>query len=513
MAVADILKDIGSGLATGAKAVGSVAEPILARTADVVSGEAPQIDAEQRKRQEALEDAAIDTKAKFLENQLAIGQKYGTLNPQQQQQYIDQITGLYSHPRHAAKLMEKLRSAIHPNGAFAQEPTGPLPNAVPAGGTAAEDARLAQEKVHPHPVPGVHPFKGPDGKYYQPMYDGYGNVINEEVQGYTPPEAKGGGKSPPVTGDQLPPDAVGVNGDPISPEMRNAGKSFVEYQGKWWAVAPQKPVMKTINGHLVLLDPKSGHILRDIGPVAGAKVTRRQTLQPGDDGQMHLVTLTSVTTPEGATIDVQPEDGTGGEQGGTPQGSQQGKPKSAGAARTPAKKVNPGSILPKTGAGRVHGSPVVPGLSTLAHSKNPLYKSEVQQYTKVAEDANAKKLAYQSAAGLLADNSRQTDLELVYAWVRANVQGAGRMTNTEIEQTGKAGSWGTRIQNAMSQASTGRLAPELEKQFLADIKRSYDNAQKEADDLKAALGGSPAPSNPPANHPSNPPSHDPLGVL
>lgn len=146
MAVADILKDIGSGLATGAKAVGSVAQPILARTADVVSGEAPQIDAEQRRRQEALEDAAIDTKAKFLENQLAIAQKYGTLNPQQQQQYIDQITGLYSHPRHASKLMEKLRSAIHPNGAFAQESAGPLPNAVPTGGTNVADL-LAKNKA------------------------------------------------------------------------------------------------------------------------------------------------------------------------------------------------------------------------------------------------------------------------------------------------------------------------------------------------------------------------------
>lgn len=511
MAVADILKDIGSGLATGAKAVGSVAEPILARTADVVSGEAPQIDAEQRKRQEALEDAAIDTKAKFLENQLAIGQKYGTLNPQQQQQYIDQITGLYSHPRHAAKLMEKLRSAIHPNGAFAQEPTGPLPNAVPAGGTAAEDARLAQEKVHPHPVPGVHPFKGPDGKYYQPMYDGYGNVINEEVQGYTPPEAKGGGKSPPVTGDQLPPDAVGVNGDPISPEMRNAGKSFVEYQGKWWAVAPQKPTMKTVNGHLVLLDPKSGHILRDIGPVAGAKVTRRQTLQPGDDGQMHLVTLTSVTTPEGATIDVQPEDGTGGEQGRTPQGGQQGKPKSAGAPRTPAKKVNPGSILPKTGAGRVHGSPVVPGLSTLARSKFAPYKADATTLATVEKQYESDKAAADSYAQAYQQpgNKSAFDTALVTDYTSILAKG-GRKTQAEIAFAQKIGGLGLRMDALLQKASTGELPDAIRKLYVQFLNQRVAEEGAEVNNLRKQLGGEPAPSNPPANPPK---SHDPLGVL
>lgn len=147
MAVADILKDIGSGLATGAKAVGAVAAPVLSRTAQVVSGEAPQIDAEKRQQTEKLEDEQINAKAQALESQLAMGQKYGTLTPQQQQQYVDQITGLYSHPRHAGTLMEKLRKTIHPNGAYAQGPTAPLANATPQGGTGAADEKAKENAV------------------------------------------------------------------------------------------------------------------------------------------------------------------------------------------------------------------------------------------------------------------------------------------------------------------------------------------------------------------------------
>src|ERR1700744_3103403 len=118
MAISDILSNIGQGLATAGKA----AAPVLSRTAQVLSGEAPQLDQESRQRQQKLEDAALAQKSKILESQLAMGQKYGTLTPDQQQAYVDQISALYSHPRHAGTLMEKLRQAIHPNGATAAAP-------------------------------------------------------------------------------------------------------------------------------------------------------------------------------------------------------------------------------------------------------------------------------------------------------------------------------------------------------------------------------------------------------
>lgn len=132
MAVADFLQDIGSGLATGAKAVGSVLPALGLRTAQVVSGEAPQIDADKRHSAEQ----ARELKANDLEAQLEMGRKYGTLTPDQQKQYVDQITSLYSGPENMDGLLKRLHRAVHPTGATYQ-----LPDATPKGGTQAADDR------------------------------------------------------------------------------------------------------------------------------------------------------------------------------------------------------------------------------------------------------------------------------------------------------------------------------------------------------------------------------------
>ena len=158
MSVGEFLENIGKGVATGAKVAGAVLEPLAKRTAEVVSGDAPQLDYERRNRQYAMEDQQIAVKAKELENQMAMGEKYGTLTPEQRQQYVDQITGLYSHPRHAGTLMEKLRQAVHPKGAVASPSSlSTLKNAMPEGGTAAQDERnaekLAMAKASNKPLP------------------------------------------------------------------------------------------------------------------------------------------------------------------------------------------------------------------------------------------------------------------------------------------------------------------------------------------------------------------------
>lgn len=469
MAIGDILKDIGSGLETGAKAVGAVAQPILQRTAEVVSGEAPQIDQEQRTRQEQMEDAQLNAQAQELENQLEMGRKYGTLTPDQQQAYIDKITGLYNKPRHAPLLMERLRKAIHPNGAVAPTPTAPLKDATPTGGTAAADARLAAEKQHPRPVPGVHPFKGPDGKYYQPMYDGSGNVVNSEVEGYTPPPLGGVSKSPPLTGDKLPQDAVGPNGDPLPPEDRTVGKSFVEYRGQWWPVAKPKPILRTLQGHLVMIDPGTHNVIKDYGPQSGAKVTHRQTLQAEDDGQMHIVTLTSVTTPEGAQIDVQPEET--GETEGTPSGGGGSAAPPSSAPKTPAKKV--GSILPKTGAKPAGAGPVVPGLSTLAQNK---LRNQAQ--AKADKDVvDAQKLS--TLADLVAANPNDAinQKRLAVALERAS---AGRFTTQALDYVIKAG-WGNTLEQWANNTTTGALPPDVLRQLVDGAHQNFIAAQKAQD--------------------------------
>ena len=486
MAVADFLKDVGEGVKTGAKALGSAVEPVLARTAEVVSGEAPQIDQEKRQQQEKLEDEQIAVKASALENQLAMGQKYGTLTPEQQKQYVDQITGLYSHPRHMGTLMEKLRKVTHPNGAYN---TGPLPNATPPGGTAAVD-EATRERALADTL----------GMRQTAQDEEIDRRAQDALKYRKPPN----GKTPPVPGNQLPPDAAGPDGQPIPATARTAGQSYVDYGGVWYAAPKPKPVYKVIKGHTVLMDPTTGNPLRDLGPSTGVKVTSSQFSYLGDDGQMHLGTKHSVTTPQNETIDVEMSPD-------SPEATAPTAPNET--PKTPAKKIDPGSLLPKTGAKPVAAgvsTPVIPGSHAWANTKDPVIKSQTAQWTKAAEDARSKKQAYENASGLLADNTRQTDLELVYAWVRANVQGAGRMTNTEIQQTATAGSFGERVKNQISQAATGRLAPELEKQFMDDIKRSYDNSQKEADDLLKSIQN---PGGQTPQSPATPPADDPLNLF
>ena len=149
MAIADFLQTIGRGVETGlenagkgaataGRVAGTIAPTLGKSVAETLSGEAPQIHEEERQQQQKLEDAALNAKASELESQLEMGRKYGTLTPQQQQQYVDSITQLYSHPRHMGTLMQKLQKAVHPNGATYQAPSS-LPEATPQGGTAAAD--------------------------------------------------------------------------------------------------------------------------------------------------------------------------------------------------------------------------------------------------------------------------------------------------------------------------------------------------------------------------------------
>lgn len=127
------------------------------------------------------------------------------------------------------------------------------------------------------------------------------------------------------------------------------------------------------------------------------------------------------------------------------------------------------------------------GDKILGYKESPEAKLLGQQWNKAAEDATMHVKDWDRVQGLLNDPNRKTDLDLVFAWVRSNVQGAGRMTNTEIQQAMTAGSYGQRIKNAFDVASTGRLDAGMEQQFMSDIQRAYQNSKTAADDLKAKM--------------------------
>lgn len=179
MSVGDLLSGIGRGVATAGRVAGTVLEPFGKALAEEESGQLPQIEAEKRQQQYKLTDEERERKANDLESQLEMGRKYGTLTPEQQKQYVDQITGLYSKPEQQGSLLQRIHKAIHPTGTVRQA-AQPLPSAVPEGGTAGADeaekerelkARMESQK------PSYKAYKLPDD-----------SVVNIDVNHEAPPD-------------------------------------------------------------------------------------------------------------------------------------------------------------------------------------------------------------------------------------------------------------------------------------------------------------------------------------
>src|ERR1700730_16184944 len=68
----------------------------------------------------------------------------------------------------------------------------------------------------------------------------------------------------------------------------------------------------------------------------------------------------------------------------------------------------------------------------------------------------------------LTHRSPPGDTGIVMSWVRAQVRGAGRMTNVEIEQGLKSGSFEQRFSNAYQRATEGTLDDDFIRNMVAD---------------------------------------------
>ena len=88
MAVSDFLSDIGGGLATTGRVLGAIGARVAQSIGNEEAGYAPAIAAQKRAHDQALEDAQIEAKATELKNQMDLGEKYGTLTPEDRQQYV-----------------------------------------------------------------------------------------------------------------------------------------------------------------------------------------------------------------------------------------------------------------------------------------------------------------------------------------------------------------------------------------------------------------------------------------
>jgi hypothetical protein len=390
MSIADILKEAGSGLAKGAKAAGAVLEPLGQRTAEVVSGEAPQIDEERRQQAEK----GVEAKAQELESQLEMGRKYGTLTPGQQKQYVDAITQLYSHPSQMGTLVQKLHKAVHPGGATYQAP--PLTNATPNGGTAATDEARALELAQARRP--MKEYQSPDGKskdWFQP---------GTEPEGWQ--ATAGGGSTRPVpyysgamsldTANQMQSQQgmafEGPDGQPYDLKTLPPGSVLIpvyESGGKhYWTVATDKGRYETA-GNQRMLEPSVGAPNPQAPSIGTARVGTVTTQTSPGGGQVVTQTSTPRTTPAAVLP-----------RSGPPStGAQPVVPRSVGSALPRKTADQSQSILPNIQGMTPHNAAMAqkaqPAVSALlgiyGDPQNPSVPS-LMNYAKMANDPHAQKV-------------------------------------------------------------------------------------------------------------------------
>jgi hypothetical protein len=166
--------------------------------------------------------------------------------------------------------------------------------------------------------------------------------------------------------------------------------------------------------------------------------------------------------------------------GATPSGLRQPET-TPGTPKTPA---DAKARIPKPKAGVIGTGPTIGGRMT-----PPEVKAK-EAADLLRTDATAANTYLDER--LKGNKSPTADTSIVFSWVRANVRGAGRMTNTEIEQGLKSGSFGTRLSNAYNRAVDGTLDDDFISQMVRDINRAYQAAKNTAD----KSGASNAPTNP-----------------
>lgn len=255
---------------------------------------------------------------------------------------------------------------------------------------------------------------------------------------------------------------------------------------------------------LVAID---SHNSSDPGKIIGHKddVVVTHTLKPRQnaDGSTELVPVTTYTQKGSSQPILETADDTTPVSINTPAvlgSSQSAQPSQSGtsvSSTTPQNApANPGA---RTAGTKPTGAAVKGASKTLTPSvsvggafpfgskPNDLQKSDTAQYTKLAEDSNAKQEALASATEAARSPSPSSDQQLIYSWVRSNVQGAGRMTQQEFNQATRIGSFGQKVSNWYSMASTGKITPEIRNMLLSDIHRSAKTSQGLADDARSRV--------------------------
>jgi hypothetical protein len=113
--------------------------------------------------------------------------------------------------------------------------------------------------------------------------------------------------------------------------------------------------------------------------------------------------------------------------------------------------------------------------------------ADIKEWSQKEDAANTAEEVYQEAAAVKVPTTT-SDQKLLIQWVRSNNPRSSRLPDSEIKRGLAAGDYTTRAQNAWDQAAHGTLAPELHKDFLADIRNAAQSNREEADKLKEDYG-------------------------
>lgn len=122
-----------------------------------------------------------------------------------------------------------------------------------------------------------------------------------------------------------------------------------------------------------------------------------------------------------------------------------------------------------------------PASDGVAHPGETIGGHQTPQATKAIELADSAETAYEEAKARAKAPTPIGDTGIVLNWVKAQIAGAGRMNNLEVEQGLKSGSFGTRYSNAYHRAVDGTLDATFRRQMVDDIGKYAAATQKEAE--------------------------------
>jgi hypothetical protein len=306
----------------------------------------------QRSRTELLGDQDRKQRADQITAALESARTYGTLTPEQQQQALDELHGLYNQPQHMPLLMDAvnrvkgaIRGAIHPNQQQPQQspaqpnlpvqptvptqnPTQPsvesntpgvnlsqLPLSAVIRPTFGGQPAMAQPAAPPVPqkpmtigdiIANSYPAGGTFGAQLQKMQkqielQNAGKRAVAEINSY--------GKRQPLDAVQLPADAIGPDGQIIPQELRNGPfvqQGYVTDEDENGNVIGRRPIFRkqatrlattSANGQRLAYDPFTGATLGSYGTSQVPTTSTHEVLGRNNAGKTVTTSLANTRTP------------------------------------------------------------------------------------------------------------------------------------------------------------------------------------------------------------------------